>query len=330
MSEIIKIETFTGERLLERETNVEALIDGFLWERDVVMLLGSEKSGKSIIGMQMLSALSAGGLFLGKYQAKKVPVLYLQCEGKKDETPLRLENMMKGVSLDKDYFIRMYKKFLPLDMDVYMHELSAEISKLPIKPKVMCLDCLYMAMSGDLNENEDVRRFIQKLSIILELHKMTCIIVHHAKKEEYFEGKEVEKGDKCSYGSVFLRANVDHILFFNMNKDKTRTLSCSTQRSGKVAENETLVLVEPSPLMFQIQGAYTGSEETVLWHCTKARVTKAELIKNLGYSESTIDRALKTLIYSNKINIVDELKSVHGSPQKVYGVLNGHDYPAPL
>lgn len=317
----INIEVFYGESLLQRDTNVEQIIEGYLWDRDVIMLLGSEKAGKSIAALQMCSGISSGSLFLGKYQCKKLPVLYLQVEGKKDETPMRLENMMKAVSVDKDYFYRAYKKFLPLDLEEYRDALDHKIASLPITPKVLCLDCLYMGMEGDLNDNQAIRKFIANVSPVFEKYGLTVIIVHHAKREDFFQGKKIDHGDNSSYGSVFLRAYVDHIVYLDKHADKTRTLSCSTQRSGKVSENETLILIEPSPLFFRIRDKFSGTEETILWHLERINMSKKEIMGMTGYSESTIERSLKTLVFEGLANIVDEKDSVSGSKEKIYGII---------
>lgn len=319
-SDEIKIEVFYGNNLLKRETNVTEVVGSYLWEKDVVMLLGSEKAGKSIAALQICAGISSGGLFLGKYQCKKLPVLYLQLEGKKDETAMRLENMMRAVSVDPNFFFRAYKKFLPLDIPEYCKALENLILSLPVLPKVLCLDCLYMGMEGDLNDNQAVRKFIANVSPLFEKFGLTVIIVHHAKRDEYFEGKKQEKGDKSSYGSVFLRAYVDHIIYLDKNQDKTRTLSCSTQRSGKVSEAEKLVLCEPSPLLFKIQDKFSGSEETILWHLKTGNHSKADLIKITGHAESTIEKSIKTLIFEGMTNIVDEVDTKFGK-QKIYGII---------
>ena len=314
----IQLEVFTGENLFERETNVERLIEGYLWERDVVMLLGSEKAGKSILGLQMAANLSTGTKFLDKYPCKQCAVLYLQVEGKKDETPIRLENINLAIPLDKTRFYRVYKKFLPLDILEFKVALEKTIEGLLVKPEVLIIDCLYMSMSGDLNENQDTRRWIGATSEIFEKYKLTVVLIHHAKREIFFEGAKVEIGDKSSYGSVFWRANVDHIIYLDMKRDKTRTLSCETQRSGKVADTESLILIQPTPLFFKTQSALTASEETILWHLRKRPMTKIEIAEVTEYSDSTIDRTIKCLAIANFIDIKETLGGKHGSPLKIY------------
>lgn len=321
ISSDIKIEVFTGDDLLRRETAVLPIIEGYLWERDVVMLFGNEKSGKSIIALQMACAISSGMNFLGKHKCIKKPVVYLQTEGKKDETAHRLENMLKVYPADKTMFFRLYKKFLPLDVKEYAEALDKQLEEMPIKGGVIIIDCLYMTMLGDLNDNEAVRLFIGLLSEILEKYVMTCIIIHHAKREQRDDkGDEIHLGDKSSYGSVFLRANVDHILFLEMQKDKTRIFKCDTQRSGKVNDRVDLILIQPDPLFFQVKGGMTASEESILWHLKHKKMGKTEIMSTTGLSETTVDKGLKDLIYSGKINIIDEEEINGGSRRKIFGV----------
>jgi hypothetical protein len=109
-----------------------------------------------------------------------------------------------------------------------------------------------------------------------------------------------------------------------MHNDKARVLSCDTQRSGLVQEKEELVLVQPSPLFFKIKGDMTGNEETLLYHLSQKNMTKAQLLEVTNYSESTLDRSLKNIIFSNRANIVDEVRSSHGQPTKVYGILKNN------
>lgn len=318
----IKIESFTAETLFETDGKTQPIIEEFLYERDVVMMLGSEKSGKSLIAMQMGMEISTGGKLFDKYQCTQKKVLYLQTEGKKDETVDRMLNMAQVIKVDSNFFVRSYKKFCPLNVPEYLSALELLFEEKQMYDGVFILDCLYMAMVGDLNDNEDVRDFISALSYLLEKFRLTCIFVHHSKRSEYIDGKEIKKGDKSSYGSVFLRANIDHILFLDMcGKTKVRTLSCDTQRSGKIAEPESLILIEPSPLHFKILGdkMRNAKEESIMYHLSKSDLSKDQLIELTKIPKRTIDGYIKSLLSDSLIDVVDEVKAVHGSNQKIYG-----------
>lgn len=309
------IQHYTGDRLTEAESVPEPLIQGYLYPGDLIMILGSEKAGKSILALQMAANLSSGTPFLGKYKTKKSCVAYLQTEGKKDETAFRIQNMMKTIPFDKDNFHRLYKRFLPLDVPEYLNKLDNMLASLNPKPEVLFDDSLYTTMTGDLNSNEDVRKFLFAYSMILEKYNLTSPMIHHAKRDEFFEGKKTQLGDKVSYGSVFLRANVDHIIFLDMQKDKTRTLSCDTQRSGNVAEMERLVLIQPKPLQFKLQGSYTASEETILSNFV-VTCSRSTISKNTGLSDSSIDNAIRKFLIDERIKEIGTTEGLH--PEKTY------------
>jgi len=317
----IKIEVFTKDSLFNREEEIKPIVDEWLYERDVVMFLGSEKAGKSLCAVQMGMEISNGGKFLGRYQCAQKKVFYLQTEGKRDETVDRIKNINQVVPVNPEFFIRAYKKFCPLNLPEYFEALDSLMTAHEMNGGVFILDCLYMAMVGDLNDNQDVREFISALTMLLEKHSLTCIFVHHSKRDEYHEGKKLEKGDKSSYGSVFLRANIDHIIFLDMcGKSKIRTLSCDTQRSGKVSEPVKLMLIEPSPLHFKVLGdkIRQPKEEAILYHLEKANLTKDQLIEITKISKRTIDSYIKNLLIQGDIDYLET--EGQGTRQKIYGL----------
>lgn len=332
-SPAIKIESFTGDELFKTDGLTKPIIEEYLYERDVVMLLGSEKAGKSLLAIQMAMEISTGGKLFDKYQCHQKKVIYLQTEGKKDETVDRMQNMCQVINVDPEFFIRTYKKFCPLNVPEYLDALDKLFEEKDVYDGVFILDCLYMAMVGDLNSNEDVRNFISSLTMLLEKYRLTCIFVHHSKRDEFHEGKQVKKGDKSSYGSVFLRANIDHILFLDMDgKTRVRTLSCDTQRSGKIAEPEKLILIEPSPLHFKLLGEKmrNAKEESILFHLSKANLSKDQLIDLTKIPKRTIDGYIKNLLSDNLIDVLEELKASHGSNVKMYGLVKNENLPCTL
>ena len=303
---MFKLDIAFGESLRVKKQDNQVLIDGVLWGGDVMMLLGSEKAGKSILAMQMAHALTSGQVFLDKYKVPaKVPIVYLQTEGKKSDFIDRMNAMSETLECDDNSFFHFYYKFFPLDIDEFRQEFVRQINALPIKPIVGFIDSLYTSMIGDLIDNKDVRILISALAWIIEQTEMTLVIVHHDRKEEFVDGKPVHYGDKSSYGSVFLRAWVDHILYLKKERNKIRSLSCDTQRSGKVLEKEELILVEPSPLCFEIKQDQTVSQEILLKNIQKGSKTRKELI-TLGLSESTVDRGIRHLLKAKLISCLKE------------------------
>ena len=298
-SDFLKTPQFrTGTALWTHDETNQPIIDGVLWEGDVLMLLGSEKAGKSILGLQLAFCLTSGQPFLDKY-AVPVPcsVLYIQTEGKPSEMVERMLAMRETLEIDDTRFYHLHQRFLPLDTEEMVVRLMQEIDKLSVPPKVIIVDSLYTSMLGDLNDNKSVRKLFTMLSPLLDRYKATLVLIHHETKEARADnGQIIERGDKGSYGSVFLRAWCSHILYLKKHKDKTRTLSCDTQRSGKVLEREELVLVEPHPLCFELAGEispYMHKVKAVLEQAPTGGFLIDDLLKLTGLSRTAVEKSLR-------------------------------------
>ncbi len=305
---MIDITLYTASDLREGIQSPTPLIDGVLWEGDIIMLLGNEKAGKSILAMQMAFCLTTATPFLDKYVVPKQKlVLYIQAEGKRSEFVERMNCMDNTIPVDNLRFFHIPKKFLPFDVDEYWESLIDCIREMPYPPHIIFIDPVYMCMSGDLINNKDARKFLSRVSQLSDMFNSTIVMVHHDSRPiKDRDHKAIERGDQGSYGSVFFRANVDHILYLKMNADKSRLLTCETQRSGKIMEREELVLIQPDPLCFEIKGDYSGAEETVkynIWNPTKEKEYHTRdtltLITQLG--PSTVDKALRHLNQDKQI-----------------------------
>lgn len=285
------------------------LIEGVLWEGDVIMLLGSEKSGKSILGLQMAFCLTTATPFLDKYTIPAVlPVLYIQTEGKESETVERMRHMLQTIPLDETLASRIFQHFLALDDMTVVQALITGVKQMLIPPRVIIIDSLYTSMAGDLNENQAIRQFITSASELLKQLNASLVIIHHETKEQWMDGRIVDKGDRSSYGSVFLRAWVSHILYLKKHKDKSRTLTCDTQRSGKVLEKEELVLVEPEPLCFRIKGSLSPGDMKVLVVLQQAGdvgLTRDQLVARTSLSMRAVECALQQLVAEERLMKTD-------------------------
>ena len=162
----LALEILTGPDIWRVMQNHEPLIDGVLWDGDVVMLLGSEKAGKSILGLQLAFCLTSCTPFLDKYPVPKpLSVMYIQTEGKESEFVDRMHRMSNTVEVEETRFSRVFKHSLALDDPAVVSALIEGIKQMETPPRVAIIDSLYTSMLGDLNENQDVRRFIERASV---------------------------------------------------------------------------------------------------------------------------------------------------------------------
>ena len=310
----LKIQSYCGETLRSDSNPPQAIIENFLWTEDAAMLLGSEKAGKSINAQQMFVDIVCGNPYLGQFKVlKQGPVVYLQCEGKRDEFVARLNNMLITYdNFDDSKFLHIFKKYCPLNNQMFMEAIfqiiDTQVKVWGCNPVAICIDSVYKAIDGDLNENRDIIGFTNSVDDLISRYKCAVLLIHHESKEWHDEKHNtIDRGDKGTYGSVFLRAYVDHILYLKMKKDKTRTLSCDTHRSGSINEGVLdLILIEPQPLLFQIKGDYRASTEVIL-HQLKLHgaLTYAMMVANTGLALITIKQATSVLLKDRKISFTD-------------------------
>lgn len=313
----LKIKSYCGETLRSNSTPPETIIENFLWKEDCAMILGSEKAGKSILAQQMLICIVTGEPFLGKFEVKKPgPVVYIQAEGKRDEFVDRLNNV--SISLNKPmndaHFLHIFKKYCPLNVPIFLDaifdKIDEQVKVWGCNPVAVCVDSVYKAIDGDLNENQDIIGFTNSLDEIISRYSCAVPIIHHDAKEwrDDKTKEALERGDKGSYGSVFLRAYVDHILYLKMQKSKSRTLTCDTQRSGKThPEVIDLLMIEPSPLCFQIKGDYKPSTEIILHQLRlNGQMSYRQLIANTGLAQITLQQGMAVLLKDKKVVFSDE------------------------
>jgi len=316
-SDRLKIQSYCGETLRSNSTPPETIIEHFLWKEDAAMLLGSEKAGKSIMAQQMLCNIASGEPYLGQYEIKKPgPVVYIQAEGKRDEFVDRLNKI--GLSMNKPmddlHFLHIFKKYCPLNIPVFMNAIIEKIdSQVAIwgrKPVAICVDSVYKCIDGDLNENRDIINFSNCIDELISKYNCAILLIHHDAKEWRDEKtkESLDRGDKGAYGSVFLRAYVDHILYLNMLKTKARTLTCDTQRSGKAhPEVIDLLMIQPSPLCFQIKGDYKPSTEVIIHQLRlNGRMTYEHLELLTGLAHITLQQGMAVRIQRSVVEFVDE------------------------
>lgn len=302
-----------GDAIFKSDLPATPIIQGVLWEHDVVMLLGNEKAGKSILALQMAFNITTGRPFLGKYEVPNPsPVVYLQTEGKHDEMVARINAMSTGVPVTQDHFCHVYRKRLHLDIPTERALLVKALQEYPERPRVVIVDSLYSTMAGDMEKNHDTQRFQDAVELFLaETGVTTVVFIHHEKKEfRDLMGREVDRDDTGSFGSVYWRAWVEHILYLKANKrTKVRTLSCNTQRSGRVFDRETLVMVQPQPLHFQIKGPEEGESEAeavVLAALAGGEpMTKEMLTKKTRRTIHTVERAVLSCVSRGVVRRMD-------------------------
>lgn len=299
------------------------LVDNILREKDSVIFIGGEKSGKSLLMFQLICSLTSGHPFLDKHNVNKpCKVTYLQLEGELEDSQDRFCRLIRTLDFNNDMF--QFAFLQPLDLQNYkdMLEIQSKIEK--HQPDILIIDPLYFAFTGDLNDNKVVREFIGNLRILKENLNCAIILVHHTHRiRTNKDGKLINEGDDALFGSSFLRAWPDHLLMFSYNKkNETRTLSCTTQRSGDVLASTILKLIQPNPLYFEEADKEPTKESTIISLLGnpkyKEGLTINQIEKHSKLGRTTIYKSLKNPLVEGVIVKTDSKPVLYKTNCTVY------------
>jgi hypothetical protein len=297
---------YTLDELLTIVDKSEPLIAGLLWERDNVMIVGHEKAGKSILGMQIAFALSSGQALFGEFEVKKkCKVLYVQTEGKVSETQERTIEMMKVNDVDKDNYWLAFEPCVALDTEDGFQRFVKKVDEKGVVPNVIILDPLYHSMQGSLIDEQDARAMTSHLRQLADRYNATLVVIHHNHRMvRSKEGNPINEGDNSIFGSFVWKAWADHILLFQATKGgKMRLLTCDTQRSGKVIGRQELLLVDKPFLSFERKEEEGKPYELSIRKMIEASsvgVTREEIHVKTKVSMSSIERSLRKLIQAGE------------------------------
>lgn len=284
------------------------LVENIMRENDSVILVGNEKSGKSLCIFQLICSLTTCHPFFDHFNVPKpCRVVYIQLEGELGDSQDRMKRMIKALDINPDLFHINF--FPPLELqerakmlqlaDTIENQVNPEKKGAIIRPDVVIIDPIYFAYIGSLNDDEVVRKFIGNIRILKDRLKCAVILVHHTHKQKFdYAGGKVDEGDEAIFGSKIFKAWADHILLFTFDsRTNLRILACNTQRSGDIIKECVLKLVEPDPLYFERTEKGENREDLVInllrQEDNKNGLTVKEISKMVEVCEKTVYTSLK-------------------------------------
>jgi RecA-family ATPase len=208
---------------------ITPIIDkGILLPQTRLVVVGMYKAWKSMLAMNMSYAIAMGHSWLG-YQTNSSDVLCFQYE---IPHALLRERVLKysqaasqwptnltfvtphHLKLDRDYA-------LPI-MDLYLNH---------FRPRVLVIDPIYKALSGDVSSSFDVSKFIDNMDIIREKHNVAIILVHHERKQQFdASGNPLDHGSQDMMGSSYIPNWLDTMVQLDRITDTEVRLSFPTMR----------------------------------------------------------------------------------------------------
>ena len=248
---------FKGADLLTREFGKRPwIIEGLLKERDAILWVGQEKSGKTLLSFQaFLCNLTSGTPFLDRHNVpKKRKVTYILLEGDLAESQDRLLRLQKQLEIHAENFVFMFLPRLMLHKEDGQYGLQHVINEIKKHDchEIVVIDPLYRAFCGSLNNDEVVREVCVNFDKMKDALECALVIIHHTHKKKFdIKGNQIAEGDDAVFGSVWFKAWASQIILQTFDsKTGDRAFFCNTQRSGDIIKECNLKLIQPDPLYF--------------------------------------------------------------------------------
>ena len=306
--------TYRGDELFVLKLQKrDWIVEGLIRERQSVLFVGNEKSGKSVFMKQLMCSLTSQHPFLDKFKiSRPCKVTYVQLEGELEDTQDRLNRMTQAMEMNPSLFELMYLEPQHLQSPIEALRFANRFRNAMI-PDVLIIDPIYFAFSGSLSDDEVVRNFLGNLRVIKNKLGCALILVHHSHKDRNtLMGQKIEEDDEATFGSKFLKAWADHIFLFRFDKrNETRLLSCRTQRGGDIEPMIRMKLVEPEPLYFQeveMKATKSMAISVILSESQYAEgLTAKEITDKMEISESAFYSSVKGLLAEGIITKTDKM-----------------------
>jgi archaellum biogenesis ATPase FlaH len=256
--------TYRGEAIIAiNESKAQPIIDGLLYENDLIMIVGKSKVNKSIFAMQMACSISSGTKFLKTFDVVRPRrVWYFATEGKDEDIKDRFRRMVKVVPANLDNILLNCSPGFRFNTGQGLHKLKSVYNENEdLIPSVIIIDALYKSIKGSMKDDNNITDFLHVVGEFADKCDASVILVHHKTKTIYNDGMALDRGDEDTYGSSFLLNAVDHCINIKGNpREKVRDVSIDTQRSGNIIDRLVVELVEPDPLYLKLIS--TGEDAT--------------------------------------------------------------------
>lgn len=300
---------YNGNEFLKLELKKrEWLIEGILREKDSVLFVGNEKSGKSLFIFQLIFSLTSQHPFLDLYSVNRpLRVSYVQLEGELGDSQDRMIRMLKTLDFEPSMFQILFLPPQELHTRTGIFGLREQLSF--HKPNVVVIDPIYFAFTGSLSDDEVVRQFIGNIRVLKDSLGCAIVLVHHTHKSRFTNtGDVILEGDESTFGSKFLKAYPDHTILFTYNKRTgVRTFSCDTQRSGDILKLCNLELIEPEPLYFKRVEASKITKSDLIMGLLKLGehsegLAAEDIMKKTGLNKNQFYESIKQPLAENKVS----------------------------
>lgn len=211
---------FDYHEMRDLNVNIEWLLEGFLPKNGYAIIAGPNGIGKTQFGIRLCEAVVEGIKFLNwECKVHGMRAMFLSLEMERVE----LKEFYKNMNDYEEMFPTGWDRFIsvpvgsavPLDTPEGYRFLESKLEK--IKPDLLMIDSLSVAMSGNFKDDAPVLKLNNVLTKIRRKFNVAIVMIHHNRKGQDKKFRYNELDDL--YGSRFLPQDTASVIM--MDKPKT-------------------------------------------------------------------------------------------------------------
>lgn len=189
----------------EDEPDRSWIIPGLIERQGRVLLVGAEKSGKSLLALTGAVQAAAGLKVWDRFETDIPPtVLYMDLEMTRSSIRRRLRGLTISAKLpDGALYLLHTAGAMDLKSARERRDLYAQLDE--VQPDVLFIDPLYKFMLTDAVYEKDVRPYIDAMDELRDRYDCGIVLVHHYRKRAHGEGKRGKDASDVFGSSILLR-----------------------------------------------------------------------------------------------------------------------------
>lgn len=279
-TEEVRRNSFHFEELLELDVQIQWALEGLMTPSSYNFLVGDPGVGKTQLAVQLGINFSQNDNFL-KFQnvyGESQKVLFISLELNPDQMAMLVKNIQVPIEIKNSF------KFVFPDTNLDLNNekspgrqwLTKQIED--FKPKLVIIDALHMVVSASPSSDEEVAKVNSFLNGVRRIHETSLLVIHHPRKRTNLVSHRALPSLDDVYGSRFIAAVADLILFLHLTETGDLLLY---ELKNRFAEKHNPLHLSRVGVQFESLGEAVRNPEI------KEMVIPIDTRKNVGRRGST-------------------------------------------
>jgi len=290
----INIKNFMGHQ----EPEINWIVEDFIVEGALVLLVAKPKVGKSILALNFALAV-ANGETIFKKKTIKGKTLYIALEDREKLVQSRLWNILGN---PEDIGLDIYCGDISLDKENCRTEIKQRI--LTNKYKLVVIDPLIEAYRGsDENNPNEMAKLLSYVRELAQTTNTSILLVHHARKSDGIGG-DIIRGSSAIWGGV------DGSIILSPLQSEDNLKRVTMEAILRDAESgEKAVISLNDTLKWQLEGTFEefqvkSTVEKIKEYLKEGQATIKEVSTGTGVNYDTVKKSLQRMCKTGEVNSV--------------------------